>query len=544
MKPGNIQVKLIASNTSDILFSKLTKRSYFLCISSTTKFPVCKIEGEFKSTNVVFDISKRHYGNLGSDWGLTRNQYTKYRISKPWTSDSTFDDIYLAEPSREDFYCFTKDLPIFLRYLDLLTRAQDRKQAFLDFTKRCENGLVVERDVYITKKELLDCMWSNGYSEEEIKSLKLAFPDDYQFHYPELAVLFDLQEEDCYRFCVRQRASKPEELVQLKLKKPQNMISSYGLVFLGCWFGLCNSVLGNAWFFAKTLPFGAVFYMLAAYFQKGIKEYLWKEEHALVQNALEEKHYCEAAIYKQLCKYFNDKDCARQVVSFKPELIQRMQNYRMALISKLKREMTDKMHARLRAMALEEGAIASNLEMRMVQHLMNNFWKTFATNETMKSDAITAAIADVSGETSKDLDPVFQFVNNQLKAIEQNDTSVALVQECHKLYNILEAEFVNSHSITAAEHEELKDLANACTVEDGSFDLLKLTEEQMNRLTRLYSLINSKMGYYVPQVSGDFIKAINTQQTQMLQGVIKETSATLERLNRESIVSFLQATTL
>lgn len=110
-------------------------------------------------------------------------------------------------------------------------------------------------------------MWENGFSEKEMNAFKFAFPDDYKFHYPELAVLFDLSEEDCYKFCIKTRASKPEELVELNFKQPKNLISSYGLIFLGCWFGLCNAVLGNAWFFAKTLPFGAVFYMLAYYYQ-------------------------------------------------------------------------------------------------------------------------------------------------------------------------------------------------------------------------------------------------------------------------------------
>merc|ERR1712242_8798 len=39
-------------------------------------------------------------------------------------------------------------------------------------------------------------MWKNGYSESERNAISSAFPSDYKFHYPELAVLFDLAEED------------------------------------------------------------------------------------------------------------------------------------------------------------------------------------------------------------------------------------------------------------------------------------------------------------------------------------------------------------
>lgn len=41
----------------------------------------------------------------------------------------------------------------------------------------------------------------------------------------ELAVLFDLPEEDCYKYCIRQRAKAPEKLVEIKYGKPKNLVS-------------------------------------------------------------------------------------------------------------------------------------------------------------------------------------------------------------------------------------------------------------------------------------------------------------------------------
>lgn len=80
--------------------------------------------------------SSRLYVNLGQKWSPVRNQYTKYRITKPWSSDSTYDDIFLAEPSREDLYAFSKEMPVFLRFLKLLTESQHRYTAFVEFAKR------------------------------------------------------------------------------------------------------------------------------------------------------------------------------------------------------------------------------------------------------------------------------------------------------------------------------------------------------------------------------------------------------------------------
>lgn len=57
------------------------------------------------------------------------------------------------------------------------------------FSSRCEAGLVVEKDVYVTKSELLEALWENGFSELELNAYEIAFPADYRFHYPGLRIL-------------------------------------------------------------------------------------------------------------------------------------------------------------------------------------------------------------------------------------------------------------------------------------------------------------------------------------------------------------------
>ena len=78
-----------------------------------------------------------------------------------------------------------------------------------------KNGLQVESDVYVTQEELLAVMWKNGYSDKERTALQFTFSSDYKFHYPELAVLFNLTEEDCYKYCMRTRIEK-SHIGQLK----------------------------------------------------------------------------------------------------------------------------------------------------------------------------------------------------------------------------------------------------------------------------------------------------------------------------------------
>ncbi|UKJ88340.2 hypothetical protein MACJ_000784 [Theileria orientalis] len=479
--------------------SKLNRRSFSSFVkrsnapsTAITPFNKQNVTGQYSKNIIV-----RFYGNVGKDWLPKRNQYTKYRITKPWTSDSVYDDIFLSEPSKDDFYPFTKEMPVFLKFLNLLTTAQNRKEVFVNFVRRCENGLVVEKDVYITKDELLDCMWANGYSESELNAFRFAFPNDYKFHYPELAVLFELEEEDCYKYCLKERASNPEQLVELKLKKPSNLVSSYGLVFLGCWFALSNAVLGNAWFFAKTLPFGAVFYLLASYFQKWLKEYFWKEENSLIEKLRQEKDYCEEAIYSQLRKYLEDSKCVEYVEGFKSEVTKKMEQYKRALLLKMKNEATNLMKERLNSMALQESAISSSLEKNMVTELVKLFLETFKTSSAMKTEALLSSVNELKGEYSKTDDPLFNFFNTSLEQFQSNKSNNSFVKRCNDLFKQKEQEFLNTYTVTNDEYKEVSKLAKLCKSNKG-FDLNKLKEQDKSKLEQLYLNLSQKMGYYVP----------------------------------------------
>lgn len=133
----------------------------------------------------------------------------------------------------EDLATVTKHDVTFLRYLKRVAEQEQRAQGYAEFHKRCVAGLEVEKDVYMTKEEVLDNMWANGYTESELHAFKISFPEGHLFHYPELAVLFDLDEESCYKYCLRVRAAE-HPLVVLKHKKPQNMVRIHDALLQRC----------------------------------------------------------------------------------------------------------------------------------------------------------------------------------------------------------------------------------------------------------------------------------------------------------------------
>merc|ERR1719234_103668 len=154
--------------------------------------------------------ARRHFWSIGQFGNATPGgtYVTKYKITMPGREGSIYDDYLLALPERDQMAKFAKEVPVFIRYLKDLTDKEGRQEEFKEFVTRCKNGLEVESDMFLTTDELLAVMWKNGYSDEERSLLQSTFPSDYKFHYPELAAMFDLAEEDTYKFCYRTRVEK------------------------------------------------------------------------------------------------------------------------------------------------------------------------------------------------------------------------------------------------------------------------------------------------------------------------------------------------
>merc|ERR1719454_1289195 len=88
-------------------------------------------------------------------------QITKYHIVKPGKDNVEYDDFLLALPERDHLASFTKEVPLFIRHLKIITDKEGRGEDFDAFVQRAQSGLVVESDVFITTDELVALMWKN-----------------------------------------------------------------------------------------------------------------------------------------------------------------------------------------------------------------------------------------------------------------------------------------------------------------------------------------------------------------------------------------------
>lgn len=464
--------------------------------------------------NPIPRTNLRFYSFLGRQ-PFRPAQYTKYRITKPYSAGSDYEDLYLAEPSRDDFAKYTKSDPTFLRFLKLVTDQEQRPDAFKQFVRRCEAGLVVEKDVYITKKELLENLWENGYSDMEIHAYEMAFPDDYKFHYPELAVLFDLSEEDCYKYCLRVRASNEDsDLVEVKRKSTPNMIPSYGILSSCLWFGAQNNVLGNMWMMVKTWPFFAVFYMLASNFQQSIMGRIHRTSSVECEVATQNRLDGEESIYTQMKQYNNDRRCLDYVNAFQPSTEEQFEQFKEALLWQLREEMIESMTRHLVSIQQCERAIELTLQEMQVRETVNAFREAFSTDDKLRRSALDAAVEALRnsgrGGTSHNKDPVGEYFRRSFQQFRTAGARSSVVQRVNKIFNDQQQSFLDQFTVRPDEHAAIQRLLSKTLSGTGrnevppqkksdpsdmySLDLSQLTDDDKLQLKKLSAQLLRRVG--------------------------------------------------
>ncbi|SBS85580.1 vacuolar membrane protein-related, putative [Plasmodium malariae] len=434
--------------------------------------------------------NKRSYTN-NSRGMLKEYVYTKYRISLPYMNNVKYDDMYLSSPSKDDLYIFTKSIPIFLRYLKLITSIENRNNDFIEFAKRCENGLRVEKDVYLTKEELLELMFINGYAQKEMNALDLAFSSNYEFHYAEISVLFNLEEEDVYKFCLKKRSEHPEKLIHLKYFKEKNLLSSYGLLFVFLFFGLNNFVLSNAWFLSKTIPFFSVFYMLASYFYKDIWSFLNKDKNLMIEKNLQNKLSAEDIIYNQLKLYSKDTNCSMNLKNFKEYCDMLIKNYRKAYIHEQKIKVQENLEKKLNEIYNAELNYKNSLQNILVEEIIKKTYNDVKTNDNFYYAILNDSINNIRNNSENDT--LIKHVKTQLSSIKNLNKQDPLVKNILDQYELKKDEYIKQYVVHKEEVHNIKSILSKCS----SDEIHKLNKNDYAELLRLYHSINNRFGFYV-----------------------------------------------
>merc|ERR1719498_1248240 len=278
---------------------------------------------------VTGPAQQRSFFYIPQAWGAGGAHITKYHIVKPGKDNVEYDDFLIALPDRDQLASFSKEVPLFIRYLKLVTDKEGRQDDLAAFVQRAQSGLTVESGAFITTDELGALMWKNGYAEEERNRLANIFPTDYQFHYPELSVMFDIPEEDTYKFCMRTRMDDSHigELDYDKVKR-KGFLRDHWLIFGTGLLIFKYFPFYNYYFGMKVFGVGlwcTSFWMLLS---RGIAKTVRRNEYMAAQKTAEDVMDGEDKIVSAMDRFANDSRCLDYLKEFKPETQATFAQYR------------------------------------------------------------------------------------------------------------------------------------------------------------------------------------------------------------------------
>jgi len=473
---------------------------------------------------------------------------TKYHIVKPFKDGVQYDDYLIALPERDHLMPFTKEVPLFIRYLKVVTDQEGRPEAFQAFVERAKSGLVVESDVFINTEELLALMWKNGYSEQERNAIQFTFPADYKFHYPELSVLFDLTEEDTYKFCMRTRieASHIGELDFDKTKR-KGWMRDHWIIF------------GTGMLIFKTFPFFNYYFGLKVF---GTSMWTWtvwtamnrfiakacrRNEYMAAQKTAQDVMVGEDAIVSAMQRFANDSKCVDHLSGFKTETEEKIGAFKKALVLQMKDDLSERANKQLQAVAQFEAGMGSALQELVVREAASAFRDEFPKNEGMQTKAFSAALKSLSGAQLQTADdPVASHFDGAFKSLEGANFSTikgsatgSLPERVAHAQQVKEKEFQQTFMVTPAEAGEVRKLAGEA---GPDFDFSKLSADSLKRLEQLYVSINNKVGFAVPDIGAQAIaESADAAANAYIQQVNVKVASAHDTLRQARLKAFAQA---
>eukprot|EP00929_Paragymnodinium_shiwhaense_P070161 TRINITY_DN3551_c0_g1_i3.p2 TRINITY_DN3551_c0_g1~~TRINITY_DN3551_c0_g1_i3.p2 ORF type:complete len:523 (-),score=213.17 TRINITY_DN3551_c0_g1_i3:113-1681(-) len=457
---------------------------------------------------------------------------TKYNIVRPGKDGVEYDDFMLALPEKEQLASFSKEVPLFVRYLKVVTDQEGRQEAFKAFYARAKSGLVVETDVFISTEELLALMWKNGYSEQERNAVQFTFPSDYKFHYPELAVLFDITEEDTYKFCMRTRmeASHIGELEFDKVKR-KGVIRDHWLMFGTGIFIFKYFPFFNYYFGVKVFGTSMWCYTVWSVMNRFIAKTCRRNEYMAAQKTAQDVMDGEDAIVESMKRFANDAKCVEYLQTFKGEAETKMGSYKHAMVMQMKEELDERAVNQLRAVSNFEASMGSAMQDLVVREAAASFKEAFPKSQEMQAQAFAGAVKSLGGQqlaTGEDavgahFDKAFGSLAGVNLASMKGNATGTLAERVAFAQQAREKDFQQTFMVTAEEAAEVKSLVSKA--KSGSdFDFSKLPAESLEKLNALYTTINNKVGYSLPQGLGSkavtstsdadataYVEKINTQ---------------------------------
>lgn len=275
-----------------------------------------------------------------------------------------------------------------------------------------------------------------------------------------------------------------------------------------------------------------------------------RNEYMAAQKTAQDVMDGEDAIVKSMRRFANDAKCVQYLKTFKEDTETSMGKYRKALVLKMKEDLSERATKQLQAIASFEANVGSAMQELVVREAASSFKEKFPQNKAMQEKAFNAALKSLAGQPLQaGEDPVSTHFEDAFKSLQgvdlasaKGDSKGTLAERVAFAQQAKEKEFQQSFMVTPTEAEEVRSLAlKAKTGTD--YDFSKLPAEAMARLDALYTSINAKVGYSLPESLGTKPIAANSDSSAnaYIQQVNSQMDGAMKQIREARLKAFVLA---
>merc|ERR1712176_684994 len=274
-----------------------------------------------------------------------------------------------------------------------------------------------------------------------------------------------------------------------------------------------------------------------------------RNEYMAAQKTAQDVMDGEDGIVESMQRFANDAKCVEYLKVFKGETEAKMASYQHAIVSQMKQDLSERALKQLQAVAQFESGMGSAMQELVVREAAASFREEYPKNEQMQGKAFAAAVKSLSGaQLGAGEDPVAAHFTNALQSLEGVDLMTApgnpngtLAERVAFAQQSKEKEFQQSFMVTPEEAAEVKSIASKAASGDD-FDFSALPADSLNRLNALYTSINNKVGYAMPNSSLAPIAAVSdSAASSYIDGVNSQLAETTKQLDKARLTAFVKA---
>ncbi|XP_053993089.1 uncharacterized protein LOC128884069 [Hylaeus volcanicus] len=459
-----------------------------------------------KISHYCFPIVQRHCCSIYLKVHHFKHYTTQQSIIN--RSNSEFQNLHISQLNRDDLFNVCKDIFKTVQFWTQHIKNKDETCVTPSWLPRDSNTIQVEKSVFITKKNLLNLMWENGFQPEEMALFENTFPHNYEFHAPELALLFNCSLEDSYKYCLNTQTKDSREtlLVNQKKNSPRLKLGLYGLLSSFVWFGTQTTILGNAWMMTKTWPFFAVLYMLALRFKGSIMNML--NDSTLKEEGIAQKNKTdgEEVLYRQIQKLKGEEQLLQQVNQICDDTEKICQEYQKALVAKYLKTMTWSMTRHLHAIRRDQKSLFVTVQKSIVENIIEAFSNEILEDKKLYQSLLEQSIQAITTKENPLETILKKHLNEKLKDIQNNNFHQTFLRRIQDNFQKEYHTFLEKYTVKQEESDLLKQLANQALVSRKpiQLNLNRLSKEDYQTVLKLRASILERLGLQY-SVTYDFL---------------------------------------